>query len=101
MRYKACCDKRCLNSHCEVREAGGCYCICRLVDCIRDLERAVDGELVCCGTVYCPEQKDRDEWFNRQSEEAQKIELNFRINVAPERLKDLKAQLARMTINED
>lgn len=32
MKYKPCCDLRCLLSKCETRDCGGCYCVCRLKD---------------------------------------------------------------------
>ncbi len=42
MKYKNCCDRSCLLSHCETRNNGGCYCVCRLKDaentCISLLE---------------------------------------------------------------
>lgn len=32
MRYKACCNSVCLIGNCKTRDAGGCYCVCRLKD---------------------------------------------------------------------
>lgn len=32
MKYKPCCDTRCLVGGCKTREDGGCYCVCRLKD---------------------------------------------------------------------
>lgn len=32
VKYKPCCDKRCMLFDCETREDGGCYCLCRLKD---------------------------------------------------------------------
>ena len=43
MKYKPCCDRRCLLGCCEIREAGGCYCVCRLKDHECSLERALEG----------------------------------------------------------
>ena len=78
VRYKACCNTTCLVSRCETREAGGCYCVCRLVDQIHNLEQVIEGVVVGLGCIYLPSQEKRDAWFNGLSEEMKAKELQFR-----------------------
>lgn len=44
MKYKPCCDSVCLLSYCETREAGGCYCVCRIKDSESSLISELKGE---------------------------------------------------------
>jgi hypothetical protein len=43
MKYKPCCSKRCLLGRCEIRENGGCYCLCSLKDHENTLLSLLDG----------------------------------------------------------
>jgi hypothetical protein len=45
MKYKPCCGTRCLLGNCDTREAGGCYCVCRLVDAKHSCEKVLDGSM--------------------------------------------------------
>lgn len=57
-KYKSCCGLRCLLEKCEVRDNGGCYCVCILKDYEHSLERVLDrsiGLIPGGGFIYKPE----------------------------------------------
>jgi hypothetical protein len=43
MKYKPCCDRRCLVHDCEEKESGGCYCVCRLMIAKNQCEMFLEG----------------------------------------------------------
>ena len=44
MKYKPCCGTGCLVGGCRTREAGGCYCVCRLKDREQTLQDLIYGK---------------------------------------------------------
>ena len=54
--YKPCCGKRCMVGGCEIRDAGGCYCVCRLKDHESTLLDLLDGSAYAEGTciIHAP-----------------------------------------------
>lgn len=56
MKYKPCCGRRCLLASCKTREAGGCYCLCRLKDMEGSLISMLKGHSYRCGpgVIYQP-----------------------------------------------
>ncbi len=56
MKYKKCCDRICLVRGCNIRENGGCYCVCRLHDAIKQQERVISGNVYWLngGVIYEP-----------------------------------------------
>ncbi len=49
MKYKPCCDNRCMVAGCTTRENGGCYCVCRLKDFERSLLSELSGNTIRFG----------------------------------------------------
>jgi hypothetical protein len=74
MKYKPCCGKRCMVAGCETKEQGACYCICRMHDQIRDLERIIEGRTLYdgIGMQYIPNDQFRqqvlDSWSDVEKE---------------------------------
>ncbi len=46
MLYKPCCGRTCLLGGCDTRDAGGCYCVCRLIDGINMHKKLLAGKAV-------------------------------------------------------
>ena len=92
-RYKPCCQKRCLLANCETRDAGGCSCVCDLVDVIHNLEMVIEGIIVGQGCIYFPDSERRESFLNSMDEERRKKENHYRYVEAPEHLKKCKERL--------
>lgn len=75
VKYKPCCDIRCLLGGCEIRDNGGCYCACRLDGHIANLKRCIDGKVFHKGSVYIA---DHESYWNGLSEDKKKEELEYR-----------------------
>lgn len=45
LKYKSCCNIKCALAHCETREQGGCYCVCRLKDQENQLQSLIAGQM--------------------------------------------------------
>lgn len=43
-KYKPCCNRRCLVNGCEIKDKGGCYCVCRLKDSENQCLNLLDGQ---------------------------------------------------------
>lgn len=56
MKYKPCCNARCLVGGCKTQESGGCYCLCRLKDAEQTCLRLLSGECYRFGPgiIYKP-----------------------------------------------
>ena len=97
MKYKPCCDRRCLKGNCQTRDHGGCYCVCRIIDAIGGLELAVEGRMVAGGSVYIPDTAERLAYIERHKAQ----EIDFRENVAPQLLRDYKNKLKEYYIRPE
>jgi hypothetical protein len=97
MRYKPCCDRRCAVFGCEARDAGACYCVCRLIDEINNLKSVIKGVTVNWGCVYVPDKDKREAWYCSLSNEQREYEDRFRMIIAPERLLVLEERLSALT----
>ncbi len=93
MKYKPCCKRRCLLGSCEIRESGGCYCVCRLVDNINIMKGVIDGTILDHGCLFIPDEEKRKEYLNRKSEEEREKQLYYRNVEAPEILIKLQNSL--------
>ena len=82
MKYKPCCDRRCLVHGCEIREKGGCYCLCRMFDSISSLESVLQGNTILSegGQIYYPDIEKAKEHFYRLSPEQQEYNKEYREN---------------------
>jgi len=96
MKYKACCERRCLIHKCKIRDQGGCYCVCRLSDAISQIQSVIDGKTIRyeMGFVYIPDddlrQKDIDRMTKEQKEyyETYKNSCHKEIERLKEKLKE-------------
>ena len=91
IKYRPCCDRRCCLCHCKTSSAGGCYCVCRIVDSIQHLQDVIDG--IQLGGVYIPHPLLRQQYWNKLSPEMQKEYTHYRTEVAPKHLKEAKEKL--------
>ncbi len=87
MKYKPCCQKRCLVHACEIRASGGCYCVCRLMDHIRMLERTISGDVISQCIIF-GDKKSQQDYYERNKEECDKWKEEAR-----ERLKEAREEL--------
>lgn len=92
MKYKACCDIKCLLAGCEIAENGGCYCACRLNDYISQMQGVIDGHIVEYGCVYFPSKEQREQWYQKLSKEKQELHNIFQKIEAPIILKEAQKQ---------
>ncbi len=46
MKYKPCCDIRCLLNDCKTKQQGACYCLCELFDHISTVQDAINGDAI-------------------------------------------------------
>jgi hypothetical protein len=80
MKFKPCCENRCLVSGCIHRESGACYCICRMHDKINALKSIQEGMTLFdgMGMQYIPDEALRQETFDKWSDEKKKFYQDFR-----------------------
>lgn len=71
MKYNPCCDKRCLVHGCQIREEGGCYCLCRLMDHLSQIKSASLGHTIYQGggIIFYPDIEEAKSHLDRLSEE--------------------------------
>lgn len=98
MKWKPCCDKRCCVGNCEIREAGGCYCVCRLYDRLNHLNNVQNGRTIVSefkGMVGCstyPDLNNAKENYSKLSPEQKKFHDEY-AKKAEERIKDIEKQI--------
>lgn len=90
MKYKACCDRRCLLANCEIRDNGGCSCACSVNDKIESIKSVNDGHHLFAGAVYFPSKESREAAYNKLSDELKELEDRFNLIEAPKILRDLQ-----------
>ncbi len=95
--YKSCCNRRCLLGTCKVRDAGGCYCVCLLVDQINTLESCISGIHLDYGGIYIPDEEKRKSYYEKKSQEEKDKQEHFRNVDAPLILDKLKKKLEECT----
>lgn len=78
---------RCLVLGCEIKEQGGCYCCCRLIDHINGLKRTIEGYTLGNGCCYFPTLEGRQLALRCMSSERQFEEELYRNEIAPKQLK--------------
>ena len=100
VKYKSCCEKKCANSNCAFRDAGGCKCVCNVADSIAVLQSVIDGFTVARGCCYLPSIEAADAWRSAQSPERQHAEKGWREIDAPFLLKMALGRLIRMEEHE-
>ena|ERR1700691_974357 len=83
MKYKPCCGHKCMLANCEISEAGGCYCICRLVDYIEDIEDVLSGEMIYQNGAFIFHPKGK----KKKPEKSIEIEMKEKLEKARARLK--------------
>jgi hypothetical protein len=98
--YKPCCESTCLLGKCDTREAGGCYCICRLVDRINGLKRCINpgenGRDIYYSTgaaIYYPTKELFEQAHKALSPEELQFFDNYRLVVAPKLLEVAEHEL--------
>lgn len=76
MKYKPCCNRRCLLGHCETREAGGCHCVCYLKDAEHTIESLIDGRTykVGDGIIFDPRRPRKPLEGERKDEALKQLE---------------------------
>lgn len=92
MKYKACCEWRCLLGNCDIRDNGGCKCVCNLKDAISGLESVIEGiELPWGGGyIYYPNPDDRKKFIDNMSDDEKKEWEEYKTVEAPQRLIELR-----------
>lgn len=101
MKYKPCCNRRCMVAGCEHKEQGACYCICRFIDSMKHLESIIAGRTLYdgVGMQYIPDDKYREEVLNSWSEDKKETFRKFK-EEAPKLLKRYKEKLKEFQIDE-
>ena len=89
MKYKPCCNRRCLLAHCVTREQGGCSCVCHLMDNIHTFEDLINGSRVNPNIFFGD--KDLQDSFYEKNKES----CNIYINEAPKLLEEAKEKLKK------
>ena len=79
MKFKPCCNRRCLLANCEVRNEGGCKCLCSLFDQLHSLESVEDGHtFMSAGAyIYYPNKEDADAKVEKMTDEQKKEHFEF------------------------
>lgn len=62
---------------CKTRDAGGCYCICRLIDSIETCKSILSGDSFKRGSIYIPPGKFRDKFIATLSDEEKSEDMKF------------------------
>jgi hypothetical protein len=104
-KFKPCCASICMVYGCKIQKAGGCYCICRLVDHMNQLKRIVDGDtrtirMTNGGCIAFGDKDKAEEFYQKLSEEDKKYNDNF-IKQAPAALKELEDELKKYEIQQE
>lgn len=94
MKYKPCCNSVCLLNRCEVRDNGGCYCVCRLIDYMKSWEDIVNGDLIC-PFLYFSDKKMQKDYYERNKAECDKYKAD-----APKILEDCREELKKYEIKQ-
>lgn len=103
VRYKACCGATCMVAGCETKDAGGCYCVCRLMDAKNSLEMIIDGKMLTYrgGQIWIPDEKSRSDEFENWSLDDQNEHIDYRVNIAPQLLQETIAKLKEYEITDE
>lgn len=70
-----------------MRDEGGCYCACRLVDSIHSLESAIEGYTLVHGSCFFPSIEARNSRYEKLSQELREREDHYQNIEAPKLLK--------------
>ena len=94
MKYKPCCDRRCLKHGCITREEGGCSCLCSLFDHLHSLKRVQEGYIikVGIGEIYYPNLDMAREMADRLPEK-DKSENQKYLESIPARMKEIEDRI--------
>lgn len=95
MKYKPCCNRKCLLARCEIRDNGGCYCVCSQHDYICTLEGVIKGTHLMSGCIYIPDALAREKYLQnlplkKQSEEKRfrEVDAPILLDIAKNRIKE-------------
>ncbi|CAB4126580.1 hypothetical protein UFOVP80_38 [uncultured Caudovirales phage] len=85
MKYKPCCDRRCLVAGCEINENGGCYCACRIADALHELQSILKGHTIVSNgaMVYIPDPVKRDEFIEKMNDQEKEKYYKYRLFDVP------------------
>ena len=99
-KYKPCCGKRCLLGNCKHRESGACYCCCRLLHEINELQSVISGITLYDGRcfVFFPSKESREENLNKWCDEDKEKNRIFREIEAPKLLEEYLEDLKKYEI---
>jgi hypothetical protein len=94
MKYKPCCDRRCLKHGCTTREQGGCSCLCGLFDHLHSLKRVQEGYIIKVGVgeIYYPNLDMAREMADRLPEK-DKSENQKYLESIPTRMKEIEDRI--------
>lgn len=83
MKYKPCCDRRCLLGTCKIRDNGGCYCLCRYFDHLNTLESGLNGNIIFYGegNVYYPDVETTSKILNKMDNKSKEKHLKKMKNI--------------------
>jgi hypothetical protein len=99
VKYKPCCGRRCLVHGCKIREAGGCYCVCRLMDSINTFNTVIEGRSLHKASVYIPDDAIRQKAWDSLSDEQKTEEIHYRDVIAPQALIYLTKRLKTILLS--
>lgn len=102
MKYKPCCNKRCMVHGCKTKEQGACYCICRIHDHISSLQSIIEGRTLYdgIGFLYIPDAQYIEKIFNSWTKEKQDTSKEFKDIEAPKLIQKYQEKLKEFEINE-
>lgn len=96
LKYKPCCDRRCLLANCKTRDNGACSCVCRLMDSINTCNSILEGSSFKMGSIYIPPGEYRDIFIASLSEEERCSEMKY----AKESLIDLHKLIKKYEVED-
>lgn len=102
MKYKPCCEKRCMVAGCEAKEQGACYCICRFIDSMKNLESVIEGKTLYdgIGMQYIPDDKYRKKVFDGWSKVKKDTFTTFKEVEAPQLLERYRNKLKEFQVED-
>jgi len=99
MKYIPCCEIQCPVKVCEIKEDGGCLCVCKLSKEITELQAIVNGIALCHRSgvlVYAGNDETvQKKHYNSMSESDKRYNNKMRTKIAPDRLEILQHDLSK------
>lgn len=102
-KFKKHCESTCLVANCKSSDNGACYCICRKLDAIRQLQDLYDGKelMYSSGAIlYYPSEEDRKKAIDRMTDE-ERLFLGERKSKALDDIKGIVENLRKYKENDE